>query len=186
MKTAVPVDGRFEHIILSCNATSDHAIICIEREAATALGVSFPLPCSGGSRHCFQIMHTLVTSFSLSLSLYLIVSEMQLMQEKDESLAVPPKQKMERQMTMEKEHREEHSAALRRAVTLAVPHAFPPSRYGTFDEGDGDDSNHSSGDSSQGSSTKTKTKESWDELIERLFERDHSGRMLLKKPLFPH
>lgn len=147
VKTAVPVDGRFEHIILSCNATSDHAIICIEREAATAL---------------------------------------ELMQEKDESLAVPPKQKMERQMTMEKEHREEHSAALRRAVTLAVPHAFPPSRYGTFDEGDDDDSNHSSGDSSQGSSTKTKTKESWDELIERLFERDHSGRMLLKKPLFPH
>lgn len=114
------------------------------------------------------------------------MSEMQLMQEKDESLAVPLKQKMERQMTLEKEHREEHSAALRRAVTLAVPHAFPPSRYGTFDEGDNDDSSHSSGDSSQGSSTKTKTKESWDELIERLFERDHSGRMLLKKPLFPH
>jgi len=31
------VDGRFEHIILSCNATSDHAIIWIEREAQRAL-----------------------------------------------------------------------------------------------------------------------------------------------------
>jgi len=37
VRTAVPVDGRFEHIILSCNATSDHAIIWIEREAQRAL-----------------------------------------------------------------------------------------------------------------------------------------------------
>ena len=42
VKTAVPVDGRFEHIVLSCNATSDHAIIWIEREAQRALNVSFP------------------------------------------------------------------------------------------------------------------------------------------------
>nr|CAD1821016.1 unnamed protein product [Ananas comosus var. bracteatus] len=33
VRTAVPVDGRFEHIVLSCNATSDHAIIWIEKEA---------------------------------------------------------------------------------------------------------------------------------------------------------
>lgn len=37
----MPVDGRFEHIVLSCNATSDHAIIWIEREAQRALDVSF-------------------------------------------------------------------------------------------------------------------------------------------------
>jgi len=36
----VPVDGRFEHIVLSCNATSDHAIIWIEKEAQRALDVS--------------------------------------------------------------------------------------------------------------------------------------------------
>lgn len=40
VRTAVPVDGRFEHIVLSCNATSDHAIISIEREARRALDVS--------------------------------------------------------------------------------------------------------------------------------------------------
>lgn len=40
VKTAVPVDGRFEHIVLSCNVTSDHAIIWIEREAQRALEVS--------------------------------------------------------------------------------------------------------------------------------------------------
>ncbi|GJN07448.1 hypothetical protein PR202_ga25281 [Eleusine coracana subsp. coracana] len=40
VRTAVPVDGRFEHVILSCNATSDHAIIWIEREGQRALDVS--------------------------------------------------------------------------------------------------------------------------------------------------
>ncbi|XP_062107522.1 uncharacterized protein LOC133818580 isoform X2 [Humulus lupulus] len=40
VRTAIPVDGRFEHIVLSCNATSDHALIWIEREAEKALGVS--------------------------------------------------------------------------------------------------------------------------------------------------
>ncbi|KAL7104243.1 hypothetical protein ACP275_08G231900 [Erythranthe tilingii] len=37
VRAAIPVDGRFEHIVLSCNATSDHAIIWIEREAEKAL-----------------------------------------------------------------------------------------------------------------------------------------------------
>ncbi|CAN1160812.1 hypothetical protein LINPERHAP2_LOCUS23574 [Linum perenne] len=37
IRTAIPVDGRFEHIVLSCNATSDHGIVCIEREAEKAL-----------------------------------------------------------------------------------------------------------------------------------------------------
>ncbi|GMN44899.1 hypothetical protein TIFTF001_014090 [Ficus carica] len=37
VRTAVPVDGRFEHIVLSCNATSDHTILWIERESQRAL-----------------------------------------------------------------------------------------------------------------------------------------------------
>lgn len=45
VRTAVAVDGRFEHIVLSCNATSDHAIIWIEREAARALEVSLSFLC---------------------------------------------------------------------------------------------------------------------------------------------
>ncbi|KAK7292670.1 hypothetical protein RJT34_15521 [Clitoria ternatea] len=39
VRTAVPVDGRFEHIVLSCNATSDHAIIWIERESQWAINL---------------------------------------------------------------------------------------------------------------------------------------------------
>ncbi|KAL5567975.1 hypothetical protein UlMin_024550 [Ulmus minor] len=143
VKTAVPVDGRFEHIVLSCNATSDHAIIWIEREAQRALD---------------------------------------LMLEKDHVMEIPAKQKMERQETLVKEHTEEYRAALQRAVTLAVPHAFSPSPYGTFDEeGQGEHSPGSSGESSFGSSRKPQSKENWDELIERLFDKDESGHIVLKK-----
>ncbi|KAG8094266.1 hypothetical protein GUJ93_ZPchr0012g20599 [Zizania palustris] len=37
VRTAIPVEGRFEHIVLSCSTTSDHAILWIEREAEKAL-----------------------------------------------------------------------------------------------------------------------------------------------------
>ncbi|XP_057533544.1 uncharacterized protein LOC130811309 isoform X1 [Amaranthus tricolor] len=37
VRTAVPVDGRFEHIIISCNSIQDHGIIWIERESQIAL-----------------------------------------------------------------------------------------------------------------------------------------------------
>lgn len=144
VKTAVPVDGRFEHIVLSCNATSDHAIIWIEREAERAL---------------------------------------ELMQEKDHTLEIPAQQRMERQESLTKDHSNEYQAALRRAVSLSVPHAFSPSQYGTFDERDDADSQHSTGDPSTGSSAKSKNQESWDELIERLFERDEAGHMVLRRPL---
>ncbi|CAL9110618.1 unnamed protein product [Musa textilis] len=39
VRTAIPVEGRFEHIILSCNAMLDHGIIWTEREAQKALEV---------------------------------------------------------------------------------------------------------------------------------------------------
>ncbi|XP_061352850.1 uncharacterized protein LOC133297694 [Gastrolobium bilobum] len=95
VRTAVPVDGRFEHIVLSCNAISDHAIIWIEKEAQRALD---------------------------------------LMLEKDHSMEIPGKQKMERQETLTR-HSDEYKAALQRAKTLDVPHAYtPPSQYGTFGE----------------------------------------------------
>ncbi|XP_054820362.1 uncharacterized protein LOC129319334 isoform X2 [Prosopis cineraria] len=40
VRTAVPVDGRFEHVVLSCNATADHAILWIEREAQRAFHIN--------------------------------------------------------------------------------------------------------------------------------------------------
>ncbi|XP_047332472.1 uncharacterized protein LOC124936061 [Impatiens glandulifera] len=141
VRTAVPVDGRFEHVVLSCNATSDHAIIWIEKEAQRAFD---------------------------------------LMMEKDHSKEIPQKQKMERQETLAKEHNKEYKAALQRAVTLHVAHAFSPSNYGTFDDREGEEE-QSDGSSSMGSSKKYSNRETWDELIERLFERSESGHMVLKK-----
>ncbi|PON51727.1 Mono-/di-acylglycerol lipase [Parasponia andersonii] len=138
VRTAVPVDGRFEHIVLSCNATSDHAIIWIEREARRAL---------------------------------------ELVSEKDHIMEIPAKQRMERQETLAKEKSEEYKAALQRAVTLAVPHAYSPSQYGTFDDEGGSSAGSTPGESSFDSSRKTKGKETWDELIERLFDKDDSGHI---------
>lgn len=40
VKTAVPVDGRFEHMVLSCHVLSDHSIALMEREFSNALDVS--------------------------------------------------------------------------------------------------------------------------------------------------
>ncbi|XP_072977487.1 uncharacterized protein [Typha angustifolia] len=141
VRTAVPVDGRFEHIVLSCNATSDHAIIWIEREAQRALD---------------------------------------LMLEKEEIMEIPAKQRMERKETLQREHNEEHRAALRRAVTLSVPDAQPPSAYGTFDEKSAE-----GGEGSPSLSASSRQRMRWDELIERVFEKDESGHMVLRKSISP-
>ncbi|MCD9645533.1 hypothetical protein HAX54_034529 [Datura stramonium] len=45
VRTAIPVDGRFEHIVLSCNMTSDHAIIRILTESQRAIDLML-------ERHC--------------------------------------------------------------------------------------------------------------------------------------
>lgn len=42
MRTAIPVDGRFEHIVLSCNMTSDHGILRILTESQRTIDVSSP------------------------------------------------------------------------------------------------------------------------------------------------
>lgn len=102
--------------------------------------------------------------------------------EKDNSLYIPPKQKMEREESITREHSEEYKAALRRAVTLAVPHAYSPSRYGTFEEQENEQSHSTHANSSFGSSNRSKAKESWDELIAHLFEKDEQGHIVLKKP----
>ncbi|KAK7279934.1 hypothetical protein RJT34_24995 [Clitoria ternatea] len=142
VRTAVPVDGRFEHIVLSCNATSDHAIIWIEREAQRALD---------------------------------------LMKGKDNTMKVPAKQIMERQETLVRQS-EEYKAALQRAKTLVVPHAYkPPSKYGTFEDKGEESSRRSKGESSSGSTSRSTMDETWDEIIERLFDKDEHGHIMLKK-----
>ncbi|KAF9668378.1 hypothetical protein SADUNF_Sadunf15G0122400 [Salix dunnii] len=118
VRTAVPVGGRFEHIV-SCNVTSDHSIIWIERETQRAVDI--------------------------------IVK-------KDDIMEISAKQRIERQKTLAREHNKEYRVELQRVVTLPVPHAFSPSKYGTFNEVE--DSHRWSGESSFGSS---KTRENCDD-----------------------
>ncbi|MED6182817.1 hypothetical protein PIB30_032263 [Stylosanthes scabra] len=149
VRTAVPVDGRFEHIILSCNATSDHAIIWIEKEAQKALDL--------------------------------------IMEKDNDAMEIPEKQKMVRQETLTR-HKEEHKAALERAKTLDVPHFYTPSasEYGTFDDEEQEEESSrrrlKGGSSSFGSTPKkSNASESWDEVIEGLFDKDEHGHIVLKK-----
>ncbi|PKA58818.1 hypothetical protein AXF42_Ash000911 [Apostasia shenzhenica] len=134
VRTAVPVDGRFEDIVLSYNATQDHAIIWIERESQKALDI---------------------------------------MLEKDRTMGIPVKQRMQRSQSLERDHVEEHKAALRRAVSLSVPDAFSPSPYGTFDS--------SNSPYSLTSSSNSRQRMSWSEFIERVFEKDESGQTVIRR-----
>ncbi|PSS11708.1 Sn1-specific diacylglycerol lipase [Actinidia chinensis var. chinensis] len=142
VKTAVPVDGRFEHLVLSCNMTSDHAIIWVERESQRALD---------------------------------------LMMDKERIMEIPPQQRMERQASLARDHSEEYKAALQRAVALDVPQAYSPSSYGTFREIE--EGSYSSSGSHKESPfvSPDRRKESWDDFVDRLFEINESGHMVLKK-----
>ncbi|GER34857.1 calmodulin-binding heat-shock protein [Striga asiatica] len=129
VKTAIPVDGRFEHIVLSCNATSDHAIIWIEREAETAL-------------ENLKELSTITTP--------------------------PEVQRLDRKQTLEKEHND----ALERAVTLNIPYAVKSAEKNSY----ADTQEGSSGMHSSGKDGRT----NWDEVVEKLFKRSESGKLLLK------
>ncbi|ONK71780.1 uncharacterized protein A4U43_C04F12310 [Asparagus officinalis] len=140
VRTAVPVDGRLEHIVLSCNATKDHEIVWIEKEAQRAL----------------DLMH-----------------------KEEYTMNIPPVQKMERQKTLARDHSEQHRAALRRAITLAVPDAFSSSEYGTFHE------TYSYNGSSESSpmllkNSRKSASSNWDELLIHYFDKDGSGKVVFQ------
>ncbi|KAL4368314.1 hypothetical protein GQ457_05G005500 [Hibiscus cannabinus] len=141
VRTAIPVDGRFEHIVLSCNATSDHGIIWIENEAEKAL----------------EIMR----------------------ENKPETITVAPKvQKLERSQTIEKEHKD----ALQKAVSLNIPHAISAADETTPNK----ETKTEAAGSGNGDSPKPETESStrgtnWDELVEKLFKRNESGKLVLNR-----
>uniref|UniRef100_A0A453GZI8 Fungal lipase-like domain-containing protein n=4 Tax=Triticinae TaxID=1648030 RepID=A0A453GZI8_AEGTS len=142
VKTAVPVDGRFEHVVLSCNATMDHAIVWIEREGQRALD---------------------------------------LMLEKERAMAAPSNQQMERdENAVQREHVEEHKAALRRAATLSV--SGMTSIYGTFDGGPRPERSESF---PPPASLRQQPRVSWNDLIEQVFDKDEDGQIVLRSPSPP-
>jgi hypothetical protein len=108
------------------------------------------------------------------------------MLEEEETMAVPSEQRMERNETLQREHVEEHKAALRRAVTLSVPDARAPSPYGTFD----DDAGRRPWQQQQPERSESfppagaRQRMSWNDLIERVFDKDEDGQIVLRSSVF--
>ncbi|CAN4096737.1 unnamed protein product [Withania somnifera] len=148
VRTAIPVDGRFEHTVLSCNATSDHGIIWIEKESEKAF-----------ARLKDASAMTIIT---------------------------PPKlQKIERLKTIEKEHKD----ALERAVSLNIPHAVGADEEESSTQKDEEPMEDIALEASQkhGEDTSTSKDEgtdattNWNEVVEKLFNRDETGKLRLKR-----
>lgn len=102
-------------------------------------------------------------------------------------MSVPSEQRMERNETLQKEHVEEHRAALRRAVTLSVPDARAPSPYGTFDnDSDGWRQQRQQPERSESfPPAGNRQRMSWNDLIERVFDKDEDGQIVLRSSGFP-
>ncbi|CAL9126545.1 unnamed protein product [Musa acuminata var. zebrina] len=137
VRTAIPIEGRFEHIVLSCSATSDHGIIWIEHEAQKALDLL-----------------------------------------KDtEPKTPPPQQKMDRKQSFEQEHK----AALEKAVSLNIPHAVAV----TEEASEATITAPSEGQqgATSGGGSKSSGRANWDQLVEKLFSKNESGNLVLKKDI---
>ncbi|CAI7795960.1 unnamed protein product [Closterium sp. NIES-54] len=128
VKTAVPVDHRFERVVLSPSIISDHIIGHIEAKCALALAVSPPYHSSHPPLLC---PHLISLWPPVSLPAIPIrecaLSVLAAMEAEQQVQQTPPEeQRMERSATL-KERRGEHLEALARAVSLHVPHAADPS-----------------------------------------------------------
>ncbi|KAK8517751.1 hypothetical protein V6N12_016592 [Hibiscus sabdariffa] len=104
----------------------------------------------------------------------------QIMREnKSETITVPPKvQKLERSQTIEKEHKD----ALQKAVSLNIPHAISAADETTPNK----ETETEAAGSGNGDSPKPETESStrgtnWDELVEKLFKRNESGKLVLNR-----
>ena len=101
-------------------------------------------------------------------------------------MAVPSEQRMERNETLQREHVEEHKAALRRAVTLSVPDARVPLPYGTFDDDDARRRRQPEQPERSESFPPAGARQrmSWNDLIERVFDKDEDGQIVLRSSVF--
>jgi hypothetical protein len=104
------------------------------------------------------------------------------MVERERVMDKPSEQKMGRQQRLANEHDKEYKAALERAATLRLAHAYSPS-FGTFDTISGNNDNEGTdllderGENLSekpeigGSSVTTKKKSKCDELINKLIKK---------------
>lgn len=98
--------------------------------------------------------------------------------------APPPVQRIERQHTLEKEHKK----ALERAVTLNIPHAVPTDTDEELSVHKEDDSGRGVTetaflieDASTSTSHSTDARTNWNDVVEKLFAQDETGKLTLNK-----
>ncbi|XP_076932602.1 uncharacterized protein LOC143598208 [Bidens hawaiensis] len=164
VRTAIPVDGRFEHIVLSSHATADHAIIWIHREAEKALNLLKEKEKSA------ETMTTApkVQKFDRKQS---IEKEHRDALERAVSLNIPHAVNTNENEDDENEPRESTSASSdsedkSAAEKLASEHKD----HGNIHE-------------IRNNSTTKSGRTNWDDLVERLFERSDSGKLKARKDI---
>lgn len=119
------------------------------------------------------------------LSSEMLIATLQRLKELNaETITTPPRvQKLDRKQTLEKEHKD----ALERAVSLNIPHAEQECSGKSEEGGSSRDKNvETHEDDIKHTSEKHKpfqknAKTNWDEVVGKLFERDESGKLLLRK-----
>ncbi|THG24007.1 hypothetical protein TEA_012979 [Camellia sinensis var. sinensis] len=160
VRTAVPVDGRFEHLVLSCNLTSDHGIVWIERESQSAFDLMMEkepimeIPpqqrmerqASLAREHSEEYKAALQRAVALDVPQAFSPSSYGTFHEIEEG---DDSGKLQRESPFQGIERGDDSGRLQRESS---PFMLPNRR-----------------------------KENWDELVYRLFDVDESGHMVLKK-----
>ncbi|KAM7523851.1 hypothetical protein LguiA_013753 [Lonicera macranthoides] len=157
VRTAIPVDERFEHIVLSLNATSDHGIIWIEREAEKALEIL---------RESDNSKTTTAPKVQRLERLQTIEKEHREALERAHSLGIP-----DALITLE----EEPSLRLDEGSSSGIKEEESSSVQN--DTGNYQDCSENA---SKCESKATNRKTSWNELVEKLFARTDSGKLQLK------
>ncbi|VFQ99683.1 unnamed protein product [Cuscuta campestris] len=165
VRTAIPVDGRFEHIVLSCHATSDHGIIWISRESEMAL-----------ERLKAVSAETVVTTppqVQKMERLQTIKKEHKDALERAVSLNIP-----HAASATEEEQGEESSGNHNKQSsegTAMISISADASSSSSEEEG------VKGGGKEGGDDSKTRARTNWDELVEKLFKKDDNGKMQLKR-----
>lgn len=90
----------------------------------------------------------------------------------------PPEQKMSRNLSLEQEHKN----ALERAVTLDIPHAMVAAT-GHHSEVTGAAPSQGQEGTTSSNASKSSGRTKWDELVDKLFTRNESGNLVLKKDM---
>ncbi|XVE78640.1 hypothetical protein DITRI_Ditri13aG0162900 [Diplodiscus trichospermus] len=153
VRTAIPVDGRFEHIVLSCNATSDHGILWLEKEAEKALKIM---------RENKSETITVPPKIQKLERLQTIEKEHKDALERAVSLNIPHAASTTDEST---ENKTDPAISTRDESAETKETETAPAQVGKRDT----------------RNAKSVSSSNWDEVVEKLFTRSESGNLILKK-----